>query len=74
MPPFAGLRAFEAVLRHGSMTLAGEELGLTQSAISHRIRVLESFFGVALLERLNPGLRATEAGERLARELAPLLG
>jgi LysR family glycine cleavage system transcriptional activator len=56
------------------MTLAGEELGLTQSAVSHRIRALESFFGLPLLERLNPGLRATEAGARLARELAPLLG
>jgi LysR family glycine cleavage system transcriptional activator len=74
LPPFSGLLAFEATLRHGSMTLAGDELGLTQSAVSHRIRALESFFGVALLERLNPGLRATEAGARLARELVPLLG
>jgi LysR family transcriptional regulator, glycine cleavage system transcriptional activator len=74
MPPFAGLLAFEAVLRHGSMTLAGDELGLTQSAVSHRIRALEDFFGVALLERLNPGLRVTEAGGRLAQELGPLLG
>lgn len=74
MPPFAGLLAFEAVLRHGSMTLAADELGLTQSAISHRIRALEDFFGVPLLERLNPGLRATEAGARLAQDIAPLLG
>lgn len=74
MPPFSGLLAFEATLRHGSMTLAGDELGLTQSAVSHRIRALEGFFGVALLERLNPGLRATEAGTRLVRDLTPLLG
>ncbi|HWK47955.1 MAG TPA: LysR family transcriptional regulator [Stellaceae bacterium] len=74
MPPFAGLLTFEAVLRLGSMTLAADELGLTQSAVSHRIRALEGFFGIPLLERLNPGLRATEAGVRLARELAPLLG
>jgi LysR family glycine cleavage system transcriptional activator len=74
MPPFAALIAFEAVLRHGSMTLAGDELGLTQSAISHRIRALENYFGVPLLERLNPGLRVTEAGTRLAQELGPLLG
>ncbi|WP_091928297.1 LysR family transcriptional regulator [Methylobacterium sp. yr668] len=74
MPPFAGLLAFEAVLRHGSMTVAGDELGLTQSAVSHRIRALEDFFGVALLERLNPGLRMTDAGTQLAQELAPLLG
>jgi LysR family glycine cleavage system transcriptional activator len=74
MPPFSGLVAFEAVLRLGSMTLAGDELGLTQSAVSHRVRALENFFGVPLLERLNPGLRATEAGAQLARELVPLLG
>lgn len=74
MPPFAGLLTFEAVLRLGSMTLAADELGLTQSAVSHRVRALESFFGVPLLERLNPGLRATAAGLRLADELAPLLG
>ncbi|MGU3466297.1 LysR family transcriptional regulator [Methylobacterium sp. C33D] len=74
MPPFAALLAFEAVLRHGSMTLAGDELRLTQSAVSHRIRALEDYFGVALLERLNPGLRVTEAGARLAQELGPVLG
>lgn len=74
MPPFAGLLTFEAVLRLGSMTLAAEELGLTQSAVSHRIRALERYFDVPLLERLNPGIRATEAGVRLASELAPLLG
>ena len=74
MPPFAGLLTFEAVLRLGSMTLAADELGLTQSAVSHRIRALESFFGVPLLERLNPGLCATEAGARLIGELTPLLG
>ena len=74
MPPLAALLTLEAVLRLGSMTLAANELGLTQSAVSHRIRALEGFFGVPLLERLNPGLRATEAGARLARELAPLLG
>jgi LysR family glycine cleavage system transcriptional activator len=74
MPPLAGLLAFEAVLRHGSMTLAGDELGLTLSAVSHRIRALEDLFGVALFERLNPGLRLTEAGARLAQELSPLLG
>ena len=74
LPPFAALVAFDAVLRHGSMTLAAAELGLTQSAISHRLRELERYFGLALFERLNPGLRVTDAGNRLARELAPLLG
>jgi LysR family glycine cleavage system transcriptional activator len=74
VPPLSGLLAFEAALRHGSMTLAADELGLTQSAVSHRIRALEDFFGTGLLERLNPGLRATEAGALLSRELLPTLG
>ncbi|MFM9924501.1 LysR family transcriptional regulator [Variovorax sp. H27-G14] len=74
VPPLSGLLAFEAALRHGSMTLAADELGLTQSAVSHRIRSLEDFFGMGLLERLNPGLRATEAGALLSRELLPTLG
>jgi LysR family glycine cleavage system transcriptional activator len=74
LPPFAALVAFDAVLRHGSMTLAAAELGLTQSAISHRLRDLERYFGLALFERMNPGLRVTEAGHRLSRELSPLLG
>lgn len=74
LPPFPGLVAFDAVLRHASVTRAAAELGLTQSAVSHRLRGLEDYFGAPLLERLNPGLRPTPAGERLAQDLAPLLG
>ncbi|WP_171070444.1 LysR family transcriptional regulator [Methylobacterium terricola] len=74
LPPFPGLVAFDAVLRHGSVTRAAAELGLTQSAVSHRLRGLEDYFGAPLLERLNPGLRPTPAGERLAQDVAPLLG
>ncbi len=73
LPPFPGLVAFDAVLRHGSVTRAAAELGLTQSAVSHRLRGLEEYLGTPLLERLNPGLRPTPAGERLARDVAPLL-
>lgn len=73
LPPFPGLVAFDAVLRHASVTRAADELGLTQSAVSHRLRGLEAHFGTPLLERLNPGLRPTPAGERLARDVAPLL-
>ncbi len=35
LPPFPRLVAFDAVLRHGSVTRAAAELGLTQSAVSH---------------------------------------
>ena len=51
LPPFEGLVAFEAASRLSSMTLAAKEIGLTQSAISHRIRKLEQHFGLKLLLR-----------------------
>jgi LysR family transcriptional regulator, glycine cleavage system transcriptional activator len=73
LPPFAPLMAFDAVARHGSFTRAADELGVTQSAISHQIRRLEEFFGVKLLKRLNPGVVLSDDGARLHLELAPLL-
>jgi LysR family transcriptional regulator, glycine cleavage system transcriptional activator len=46
-----GLLAFEALARLRSVTLAGEELNVTTSAISHRIRQLESQLGLSLFAR-----------------------
>ncbi|MFD2263136.1 LysR substrate-binding domain-containing protein [Lacibacterium aquatile] len=73
LPPFAPLVAFEAVARLGSFTAAAAELLLTQSAISHRVRLLESHMDAKLFERLNPGLALTPAGRSLLGELSPLL-
>jgi LysR family glycine cleavage system transcriptional activator len=73
LPPFDSLVAFEAALRLRSMTQAAAELGLTQSAVSHRIRRLEAFVGTALLHRRNAGISPTTAGEALVQELGPLL-
>jgi len=42
LPPLAALRALEAAARHRSFTRAADELNVTQSAISHQIRNLES--------------------------------
>ena len=50
LPPIAALAAFEAVARRGSFTAAGDELTLTQSAISRQISALESLLGVELFE------------------------
>jgi LysR family glycine cleavage system transcriptional activator len=72
-PPFDGLIAFEAALRHASVTRASAELGLTQSAVSHRLRKLEDFVGMPLLIRQPTGLSATSAGIALSNELAGLL-
>jgi LysR family transcriptional regulator, glycine cleavage system transcriptional activator len=73
LPPFAELVAFEAVARRQSFTLAAQELGLTQSAVSHRVRRLEQHFGRRLLRRLNPGLVLTDVGAALLPELVEAL-
>ena len=73
LPPFGPLIAFDAVARHRSFTRAADELGVTQSAVSHRVRRLEDFFGVQLLKRLNPGLELSDDGAKLQGELATLL-
>ena len=66
LPPFDALVAFDAACRHRSMTRAGVELGVTQSAVSHRVRRLEAYMGASLLRRLSGGVQPTEAGEALA--------
>ena len=73
LPPFPSLVAFDAVARHRSFTRAAEELGVTQSAVSHQIRRLETFYGTPLLRRLNPGVELSAEGTMLRAELAILL-
>ena len=73
LPPFGPLIAFDAVARHRSFTRAAEELGVTQSAVSHQVRRLEDFLGVQLLKRLNPGVELSDDGTNLQGELATLL-
>ena len=73
LPPFGPLIAFDAVARHRSFTRAADELGVTQSAVSHQVRRLEDFLGVKLLNRLNPGVELSDDGAKLQGELATLL-
>ncbi len=66
LPPLAALRALEAAARHGSFTRAAAELNVTQSAISHQIRHLESLWGLALFGRSGRPLTLTANGAALA--------
>lgn len=68
--PLNALRAFEAAARHGSVKLAGLELNVSASAVSHHIRQLEALLGAALFVRDGRGLSLTEAGEQLLPKLA----
>ena len=63
------LRAFEAVARRLSFRAAGEELHLTQPAISRQIRSLEEELGAALFLRGTRHVELTGAGSVLLREV-----
>ncbi len=64
LPPLNALRAFEAAARHRSFTQGARELGVTQAAVSHQVRILEDWLGVALFVRRPRALSLTAAGER----------
>ena len=65
LPTLDLLKGFDAAGRHLSFTLAGEELFLTQSALSRQVQTLEEQLGVPLFERAHRALRLTEAGQVL---------
>lgn len=60
--PLNALRAFEAAARHLSFTRAAIELCVTQTAISHQVKLLEERLGTALFRRLPRGLMITDEG------------
>ncbi|KYG67386.1 hypothetical protein AZI86_10360 [Bdellovibrio bacteriovorus] len=62
-----GLQAFQQTATDLNITLAAENLGLTQSALSQRIAQLEDYLEISLFVREPRGLKLTEAGERLLR-------
>ena len=63
LPPLKSLRAFEAAGRHLSFTGAANELNVTQAAVSHQIKALETWLDVPLFKRLNRALLLTEPGQ-----------
>ena len=60
--PLNALRAFEAAARHLSFTRAAIELCVTQTAISHQVKLLEERVGATLFKRLPRGLMITDEG------------
>lgn len=63
LPPLLWLQAFESAARTLSFTAAGNELGVTQAAISQRIRLLEDRLGQKLFVRHPRSLTLTPAGQ-----------
>jgi LysR family transcriptional regulator of beta-lactamase len=68
--PLNALRAFEASARHLSFTKAAIELCVTQAAVSHQVKALESRLGLALFRRLPRGLALTDEGLALVPALS----
>ena len=71
--PLEAVRVFEAAARHLGFSAAAAELGVTQSAVSQRVKGLEASLGVALFERLPQGLKLTEAGRSFLLDARPAL-
>jgi DNA-binding transcriptional LysR family regulator len=67
------LAAFCAVVDRKSFSLAAEQLGVTQPAVSLQIRSLEKRLGQRLLDRSGRRVEPTEAGQRLYRSAQRLL-
>ena len=68
--PLNALKVFEAAARHLSFTRAGDELGMTQTAVSYQIKLLEDNIGEPLFLRRPRQVALTEAGERLAPKVS----
>ena len=73
LPPLDLLVAFEAAARHLSFTLAGEEMALTQSAVSRQIKALEDRLGVQLFRRRHRSLVLTEEAGAFYRAVVAAL-
>ena len=67
LPPLKSLLAFSAASRSINFSQAAEHLCITQSAISHQIKSLETFLGVKLFNREGKKLTLTEEGQILAK-------
>jgi len=71
LPPLDSLWAFHLVSETGSLTAAAQALGVTQPAVSKRLRDLEALLGTALLRRGANAISLTAPGQRYAAAIAP---
>jgi LysR family glycine cleavage system transcriptional activator len=71
--PLNALRVLDACARSRSFTKAAAELKVTQAAVSHQIKVLESYLGVRLFLRAPRGVILTQEGERYVSDVREAL-
>lgn len=73
LPSMTALTSFEAAVRHGGFSRAGEAIGLTQSAVSRQIAQLEEWLQTPLFDRVGRRVQLNDAGRAYADELLPAL-
>ncbi len=66
LPDLRALQLLTAAVRHGSISAAARECGITQQSASARLRGIERMLGLELLQRTTRGVEATPAGETAA--------
>ena len=70
LPSLNSLRAFASVAETGSYSRAGADLNVSHAAVCQQVKALEARLGVTLLVREGRGLRLTDEGAALARQVA----
>jgi DNA-binding transcriptional LysR family regulator len=73
MPSLEEIKYFLAVSKTNNVSRAAELSGISQPALSHALKRLESELGVTILYREKTGVRLTKAGERFASEARALI-
>jgi len=69
LPPLRALQCFESVARLNSFSKAAESLNVTQSAVSHQVRLLEEYLGETLFHRQGRSFSLTDIGEHYFEEV-----
>jgi len=73
IPPFAALRAFEAVGRCGGIRKAALALKLDHAVVSRHVHLLEKWLGVVLIQRINGEMRLSSIGSQYHARISAAL-
>lgn len=73
LPPLSMLVGFTAAAKHGSISRAADETGLTQGAVSRQIASLEAWVGVSLFDRVGRNVALNATGKAYLAEIDPAI-
>src|SRR5260221_12530160 len=68
------LRSLVALAETGTVSRAADRVHLTQSALSHQLKALESHYGAAVVKRHGQSVKLTESGQRLVALARSVMG